>query len=177
MYFCKPKKESSKIKMIKYNHLLIFVFICLLFTGCKKNNEPTQNNTAIIKPNQLILPENMVLSRIDIKDTIYKYVVHISYPTVLQKKDTLNLKPTYQVWSKELNSFVDSLTVLYNRKLNKDTSYLSFELTETNRKQEHIYLLFDKKLYLTTNKDTLKEKVSVNYNAKTGNLEVKTSKK
>lgn len=45
------------------------MFICLLFAGCEKNNFSAQNNTAIIKPNQLILPENMVLSRIDIKDT------------------------------------------------------------------------------------------------------------
>lgn len=74
MYFCNPEKESGKIKMIKYNHLLLFMFICLLFVGCKKNNKPSQNNTAIIKPNQLIIPKNMVLSRIDIKDCINKVV-------------------------------------------------------------------------------------------------------
>lgn len=82
------EKESSKIKMIKCNHLLLFVFICLLFVGCKKNNRPSQNGTAIIKPNKLILSKNMLCFHMDIDNSAYKSVYYNTTSQNLELKTT-----------------------------------------------------------------------------------------
>ncbi|MDO5760252.1 MAG: hypothetical protein Q4Q06_04435 [Bacteroidota bacterium] len=161
------------MKKIKYNYFLLFLMFCLLFFSCKKNREVRQDNKQILSPQRIALPSNMVLSRIDIKDTIYKYIAHISYPTVLQKKDSLDITPVYEVWGKELDNFIDSVTFLYNKRLNTDTSFLSFELSKIENRQECIYLTFKKKVYLPNHKDTLKQEVFVNYNTNTKTFKLK----
>lgn len=142
--------------------------MCVCFLSCNKNSKrETNTSTAQVEEERVPLLPSMVLSRIDRKDTIYNYVAHISYPTVLTTRDTLDIKPIYKVWQEELNAFVDSVTYIYNHKLHKKTSELSFELSGAYEKEGLLYCDFDRKLYLATMRDTLKNKVTVIYNPKT----------
>ena len=149
--------------------------MCVCFLSCT-NNSKQGTDTATTKYEEESIPllSSMVLSRIDRKDTVYNYVAHISYPTVLTTRDTLDIKPIYKVWLDELNAFVDSVTYIYNHNLHKKTSVLSFELKGAYEKDSLIYCDFEKKFYLATMCDTLKNKVTVIYNPKTKAYKLKS---
>ena len=149
--------------------------MCVCFLSCNNNSkQETNTSTAQLEEEKVPLLPSMVLSRIDRKDTIYNYVSHISYPTVLTTRDTLDIKPIYKVWQEELNAFVDSVTYIYNHKLHKKTSELSFELGGAYEKEGLVYCDFDRKLYLATMSDTLKNKITVVYNPKTKTYKTNT---
>lgn len=155
--------------------ILYTVIICLCFLSCRKNGEQkTDTGTTLMEERVSLLP-SMVLSRIDRKDTIYNYEAHISYPTVLKTRDTLDIKPIYSVWQEELEAFVDSVTYIYNHRLNKKTSYLSFELISAYDKDGFICCEFYKKMFLATGKDTVKAEVFVVYDPKTKDYGIKTT--
>lgn len=162
LYFC----NSDKIIFMK--RIILYLIICFCFLSCNNNSKQrTDTSTTKFEEEKIPLLASMVLSRIDRKDTIYNYVAHISYPTVLTTRDSLNVKPIYKVWQDELSAFVDSVTYIYNHKLHKKTSVLSFELSGAYEKDSLIYCDFDRKVYLATMHDTLKSKVTVVYNPQT----------
>lgn len=157
------------MKQINIYLFSLLIIISCIFVSCKK--EKKQEESKNIKKAEVILPQHIHTSRLDIHDAKANVHGRIVYP----RHDSIKLKEIDNIWEQDLKEFVSTIKERNLSNIKKDTNLFNFKMLKVEERNNTLYCIFEKQIHFAKEADTLKEKVNIALDYNTRKIEVSKS--